>query len=142
MTEVEGKLSLGLRTAARSGAETGGGTTVAWVSGTGELESSRLTPPGTGGIILAARAEFERECSAATLGAGATTAVVRDGAFSVRSREALGAGGRTAGRAAGATRVWSPETFGAGGIRAALNLGAVRERSRAADGAGAITDSS
>ena len=56
MTEGAGKLSLGLRRAARSGAETGGGTTAAFIC-TGELESSRLTAPGAGGITLAARRE-------------------------------------------------------------------------------------
>ena len=142
MTEVGGRLSFGLRTAARSGAETGGGTTAALVICTGDLEVSRLTPPGAGGITLAARAEVERECSPATLGAGATTDMLREGPLRLRSREALGAGGMTAGRRAGATRVCSPETLGAGGIRVALKFGAVSVRSRDADGAGAITDSS
>jgi hypothetical protein len=59
MTEGAGKFSLGLRVAARSGAETGGGSTEAFIC-TGERESSRLTAAGAGGITLAASAGLER----------------------------------------------------------------------------------
>jgi hypothetical protein len=58
-TEGAGKFSLGSRVAARSGAETGGGTISALIC-TGDWENSRLTAPGAGGITLAARAGLER----------------------------------------------------------------------------------
>src|SRR6202158_5533138 len=84
MTEGAGKLSFGLRTAVRSGAEAGGGTTEAFI-GTGGGESSRLTALGAAGITLGASAGTERAASRATLGAGATTAVVREGTTGVLS---------------------------------------------------------
>jgi hypothetical protein len=124
ITEGAGKFSLGLRMGARSGAETGGGTTAAFIC-TGEWENSRLTAPGAAGITLAASAGVERALSRATLGAGATTDVLREGATSARSRETLGAGGITAGPKAGATRVWSCVMLGAGGISVAPKVGAV-----------------
>jgi hypothetical protein len=123
-------LSLGLRVVVRSGAETGGGTTATFAICTGELDSSRLTAPGAGGITLAARVGVERELPRFKLGAGATTAGLKDGAVRVRSREAVGAGGITAGTRAGATRVCSFETLGAGGMTLALRLGALTGRSR------------
>jgi hypothetical protein len=103
MTEGAGKLSLGLRRAARSGAEAGGGTTAAFI-GAGEREVSRLTALGAAGITLGARVETERAASRVTLGAGATTVVVREGTTGVLSPETRGAGGMTAGPSAGATR--------------------------------------
>jgi hypothetical protein len=121
----EGKFSLGLRVAACSGADTGGGITAALVICTGEREISRLTPPGAGGITLAASAEVERALSRATLGAGATTEELSDGAVTRRSRETLGAGGIATGARAGATSRVLPEIFGAGGISVALRLGAM-----------------
>jgi len=144
ITEGADKLNLGLRVPARSGAETGGGMTAALVICTGELETSRLTPPGAGGITLPASAGAERVRSRAALGAGATTDGLSDGAFSARSRETLGAGAITVGAKAGATKGWSRETLalGAGGIRVALRFGAVSGRSRETEGAGAITESS
>lgn len=60
ITDGAGMFSLELRALARSGAETGGGMTAALVICTGELDSSRLTPPGTGGITLRASAGAER----------------------------------------------------------------------------------
>jgi len=60
ITEGAGKLSLGLRVLARSGAETGGAMTAAVVICTGKLEVSRLTAPGTGGITFAASVGAER----------------------------------------------------------------------------------
>jgi hypothetical protein len=60
MTAGAGKFSLGLRVPARSGAETGGGMTAGLVICTGERETSGLTPPGAGGITLAASAGVER----------------------------------------------------------------------------------
>jgi hypothetical protein len=146
ITEGAGMFSLEFRALARSGAETGGGSMVAFIC-TGELESSRLTPPGAGGITFAASAGVERARSRAMFGAGATTdgvrdGAVRDGAIWVRSRAMLGAGGITAGPSAGATRAWSRTTLGAGAISVTLSLGAVSGRSRATVGAGAITDSS
>jgi len=58
-TDGAGRFSLGLRRAARSGAETGGGTTVAFIC-TGNWENSPLTAPGAGGITLVATAGLER----------------------------------------------------------------------------------
>src|ERR1700733_5166159 len=72
-TEGDGSVSLGLRKAARSGADTGGGTTVVLVICTGALVISRLKAPGAGGITFADIAGLERAWSRATLGAGATT---------------------------------------------------------------------
>lgn len=59
ITEGDGKFSFALRAAARSGAETGGGTTVLFIC-KGERERSRLTAPGAGGMMLAAREGFVR----------------------------------------------------------------------------------
>jgi len=50
------KFNLALREVARSGADTGGGITAGLVICTGALEISRLTPPGAGGMTLAASA--------------------------------------------------------------------------------------
>jgi len=141
ITEGADKLSLGLRVVARSGAETGGGITAALFICTGELESSRLTPPGAGGTTLAARVAVERVRSRSTLGAGATTEALRVGG-TIGSRLTVGAGGTTAGTRAGATRVWSLAMLGAGAIGDTLRLSAVSGRSRDTDGAGAITESS
>lgn len=127
MTEGAGKFSFGLREASRSGAETGGGTTAAFIC-TGKRDNSRLAV-GAGAITFAASEGVERVLSRETLGAGATTEAVSEGAVSTRSRETRGDGGITAGTSAGATRAWSRETSrvitGEGGINAALRLGAV-----------------
>lgn len=72
-TEGAGNDSLGFRNAARSGAETGGGTTDVFVICTGAVEISRLKAPGAGGMAFEARAGLERMRSRATFGAGATT---------------------------------------------------------------------
>ena len=77
-TEGAGKFSLGLRAVMRSGAETGGGTTVAFIC-TGKLENSRLTVPDAGAITLAASSGDERVRSREMFGAGATTEGLRDG---------------------------------------------------------------
>src|SRR5215471_14175919 len=76
-TEGAGMLSLGLRTLARSGAETGGGTTLASMVRIGAEEIWRLTAPGAGGITLPARVGLERKGSRGEAGAGATTCAVR-----------------------------------------------------------------
>jgi hypothetical protein len=120
MTAGAGIASMGSRLVARSGAETGGGTTDTFVICTGALEISRLTVPGVGGITLAASAGVDRATSRVTLGAGATTEAPREGAINAWSRATLGAGGMMAGPSAGATRVWSRETLGAGGTTVAL----------------------
>jgi hypothetical protein len=133
------RVSFGFRMPARSGADTGGGITAKLFICTGVLEVSRLTPPGAGGITLAAIVGVDRDCWRVTLGAGATTDVFREGALSARSRDTLGAGGTIAGASAGATNLCSPATLGAGGIRMALRFGAVSVRSGDTDGAGAIT---
>ena len=59
ITAGAGKFSFELRAPARSGAETGGGTTVVFIC-TGERESSWLTALGAGGITLAAKDGLER----------------------------------------------------------------------------------
>lgn len=59
-TEGAGKLSLAFREVARSGAETGGGTTAAFIICTEVVETSRLTAPGAGGITFATKAGLER----------------------------------------------------------------------------------
>ena len=82
MTAGAGMLSRGLRADARSGAETGGGITDGFVIWTGVLDISRFIPPGAGGITGPESAEVERgrarASSLAMLGAGATTAALRD----------------------------------------------------------------
>jgi hypothetical protein len=140
ITEGAGKFSFGVRMAARSGAETGGGTTVVFIC-TGKLENSRVTVPGAAGITFEARDGAVLARSRATPGAGATTDGLRDGVVSECSRATLGAGGITEGARAGATRACSRRTVGAGGINVALRFGAVSVRSRATEGAGAIIDS-
>ena len=72
-TDGAGILSLGLRTPARSGAETGGGTTLASIVRMGAEEIWRLTAPGAGGITLLASVGLERKGSRGEAGAGATT---------------------------------------------------------------------
>ena len=119
-TEGDGNVNLADREVARSGAETGGGTTDSCIICTGAVVISRVTPPGAGGITFEANAGLVRPRSRATLGAGATIAGVN----------------------AGATSLCSPGTLGAGGIISALKEGAVSVRSRVTLGAGAITDSS
>jgi hypothetical protein len=60
MTEGAGITSWGVLVVERSGAETGGGTTATLLICTGALESSRLIPPGAGGITLVDKAGVER----------------------------------------------------------------------------------
>jgi hypothetical protein len=105
ITVGAGMLSFAVRPVARSGAETGGGTTAALAICTGALEISRLTAPGAGGIMLAGSDGADRTLSPLTLGAGATTDAFSDGPVCVRSRETLGAGAITDGASAGATSV-------------------------------------
>ena len=114
-----GRVSLALPEVARSGAETGGGTTDESIC-MGALEIWRLMAPGAGGITVDERAGPERERSRETFGAGATTDAFRDGAVRERSRVTRGAGAMIAGASAGATSAWSLGTLGAGGIRVAL----------------------
>ena len=103
-TEGAGKVTLEFRAPARSGAETGGGTTAESIC-TGAEEIWRLTVPGAGGMTLAASCGFARNGSRGTVGAGATTLALSDGALEVRSRTTFGAGGTTVGASAGATSV-------------------------------------
>jgi hypothetical protein len=140
MTDDAGIFSLDVRALARSGAETGGGMTARLVICTGELESSRLTPPGEGGITLAASVVAEREWSRSTVGAGAITDELRE-AVERRRSFTLGAGGITAGVSAGATSTFSRCTSAAGGITIPLRSGVVSLRPET-DGAGGITASS
>jgi hypothetical protein len=60
ITAGAGMLNFELRAPARSGADTGGGITAGFVICTGGAEISRLTPPGTGGMTLAASAGVAR----------------------------------------------------------------------------------
>jgi hypothetical protein len=114
-----GRVSLAVPEVARSGAETGGGTTVESIR-TGALDICRLTAPGAGGITFDDIAGAERERSRETFGAGATTMAPSDGAVSARSRVTRGAGAMIAGVKTGATNVCSLVTLGAGGMRVAL----------------------
>jgi hypothetical protein len=141
-TEGAGKFNFELRELARSGAETGGGTTDGSIIRTGAEESCRLTAAGAGGITLFASAGAVRNGSRrATSCAGAATEGVKAGATRVRLRETFAAGGATIGASAGATRVWSVAIFGVGAASLASRLGAVSGRSRVIDGDGAITGS-
>ena len=72
-TDGAGMLNFGFRTPARSGAETGGGTTLASIACMGAEEICRLTVPGAGGITLPANVGLERKGSRGEAGAGATT---------------------------------------------------------------------
>ena len=130
MTEGVGKVSLELRWLTRSGADAGGGTTATFAICTGELEIWRLTPPGAGGITLAASDGMGRPLSWVTLGAGAITLELSAGKVNECSCETLGAGAITFGASAGATRACCA-TFGAGGITSAFSLGATSGCSRA-----------
>ena len=105
ITVGAGMLNFAVRPVARSGAETGGGTTAALDICTGALEISRLTAPGAGGITLAESVGADRTFSRSTLGAGATTDALSEGKAWVRSREILGAGAMTDGASVGATSV-------------------------------------
>src|SRR5216684_2430661 len=102
ITEGAGSVNLEWDAVSRSGADTGGGTTLASDICTGEREISRLTAKGAGGTTAALRAGEERDLSREIFGAGATTAELSAGANNVRSCETLGAGGMTAVFKAGA----------------------------------------
>ncbi len=78
----EGSVRRELVRFARSGADTGGGTTLSVIC-TGALEIWRLTAPGAGGITFEDIAGLVRDRSRDTLGAGATTDASRDGAVGV-----------------------------------------------------------
>jgi hypothetical protein len=98
-------LNRGLRVVARSGAETGGGTTAASIDCIGAAEGWRLIEAGAGGTTFVASAGLDRKGSRDTFGAGAATAAFRDGATGVRSRATFVDGGSTTGASAGATSV-------------------------------------
>src|ERR1700682_6229416 len=102
MTEGAGNVNLELDVVSRSGADTGGGTTLLSDICTGEREISRLTAPGAGGTTAGLRAGAELALSRETFGAGAMTAELSAGANSVRSCRTLGAGGIIAAFKAGA----------------------------------------
>src|SRR5579871_1792816 len=90
-TDGAGMLSLGLCTPARSGAETGGGTTLASIVRKGAEEIWRLTVPGAGGITLPASVWLERNGSRGETGAGATTCAIRLGAGGIKTVLRFGA---------------------------------------------------
>jgi hypothetical protein len=93
MTEGAGRLSLAVREASRSGAETGGGTTATLFICTREGETSRLDTLGAGGITLVLRAGAERARSRETwVDAGPITFGFNEGAANVLAREIFGAG--------------------------------------------------
>jgi hypothetical protein len=102
ITAGAGRDTLALRELARSGADTGGGTTAISVILTGALDNWRVTEPGAGGITLAASVGALRDLSA-TSGAGATTALASEGAALEFSRETFFAGAITTGSRRGAT---------------------------------------
>jgi hypothetical protein len=123
ITDGAGKVSFAFRFVARSGDDTGGGTTATFVICTGVLESSRLTALGAGAITLPLSAGADRTRSRVTLGAGATTLALSEGADRMPSRDTRGAGAITDGASAGATSRCSCETLGAGAITAAFRVG-------------------
>jgi hypothetical protein len=142
ITEGAGIVSRALCEVSRSGEETGGGMIVVLVICTAERETSRLTAPGAGGMMLAFIAGAERERSRERFGAGATTEGTSCGATRVRSRDTLGAGAMTGARTeefkSGAVCGRSRETFGAGGITDSTER-PLRVKSRVTSGAGATT---
>ncbi len=83
ITEGAGNANLEWDVVSRSGAETGGGTTLAFDICTGEREISRLTAPGAGATTVALRSGAERALSREMFGAGAMTAELNAGANSV-----------------------------------------------------------
>jgi hypothetical protein len=111
-----GRLSFAVRALSRSGAETGGGTTVTLFICTRDGETSCVTADGAGAITVPRSAGAERVCSRETSAeAGAMTLASSEGAARWRSRDALGAGAMMLGSSFGAKRVCSPCTVGAGG---------------------------
>ena len=68
-----GRVILGFRTPARSGAETGGGTTAGSIAWIGAEENCRLTADGAGGVTSAASAGVARNGSRRTFSVGAGT---------------------------------------------------------------------
>jgi hypothetical protein len=104
-TAGAGMFSFDTRLLARSGADTGGGTTATFDICTGALVISRLTAPGAGGMTLAASDGAVRVLSELAAGAGATTEGFSEGATEARSRVTRGAGAMTVGVSNGATRV-------------------------------------
>jgi hypothetical protein len=83
ITEGAGKVNLELNVVSRTGADTGGGTTLASDICTGERDISRLSAAGAGGTTVALRAGAERVLSREMFGAGAMTAELNAGANSV-----------------------------------------------------------
>jgi hypothetical protein len=143
ITEGAGRFSFAVRELSRSGAETGGGTTVTLFICTREGDTSRLATEGAGGITLPLNAGAERDCSRDTrVGAGATMFVLTEGAAKVRSRETLGAGAMMLASRRGVYNVCSDRTLGAGGTISAFSAGAVRARLEDTLGAGGTIDES
>jgi len=92
ITEGADRFSFAVRAASRAGAETGGGTTAAFIR-TREGATSRPAAVGAGGITLPLSAGTERGRSREMrVDAGATICASSAGAVMVRSRETLGAG--------------------------------------------------
>src|SRR4029077_2312206 len=83
ITEGVGIVSRAVADVSRSGEDTGGGTTAAFVICTAERVISRLETAGAGGTTVVARAGALRVLSRETLGAGATTGAPSAGATSV-----------------------------------------------------------
>src|SRR5258708_9643952 len=96
ITEGAGNVNLEWDAVSRSGAETGGGTTLVSDICTGEREISRLTTPGAGGTTVALKAGAERDLSREILAAGALTAGLNSAANRGRARGTRGARGITA----------------------------------------------
>lgn len=103
-TDGDGRVTLEFRALARSGADTGGGITAAFMLCNGAVVMWRVTAPGAGGITLADSPGPVRTWFCEMFGEGAITRALNEGAATLRSRVTLGAGGITTGAKAGATR--------------------------------------
>ena len=140
-TAGAGMLSLAFLPISRSGEETGGGTTAAFIC-TRVGATSLASVVGAGGTIFAfsVGAERTRSCEM-RVEAGPITLALRVGAVRLRSRETLGAGAMIDGSSLGAKSGCSDCTVGVGGTTAAFSSGAVRDLLAKAVGAGGTTAS-
>jgi hypothetical protein len=140
ITEGAGRLIFVLRALSRSGAETGGGTTLASRMRSREGTTSCPAAVGAGGITLVCKAGADRARSSETVvEGGAITPGLSDGAARVPLDGTFGAGAMTVGSSSGINRVCSEPTVGAGGTTAAFKAGVVRAASGETLGAGGIT---
>jgi len=120
ITLGEGKLSLAVRFVSRSGDDTGGGTTVAFVIWTGERIVSWSAESGAGAMTPALSAGTGRDFARNGSGAGAMMLGASTGATNACSRETSGAGASTAELSTGVLRVLSLVMLGAAASRPQL----------------------